>query len=253
MGQINACQTVCSSSKINRIGRETLECQPQVMLIAWLRRRNGPDCRFGSVFVELFGNREPVGLGRFNEVLTDRGFHGDVQGVFTYLDRFRRTNLIGAAEFEAFQAEIEDREAAVLKLFRSFLKRKFNNPSAVFKEMGKGEGDVFTQAEFVESLRGLGFTIHNPAELFRFMDKDFSGELTFSEFRNVMAKLRSRGHSPRTGRSPTRSPRGNAPTMTATSKSTTRRSPRSVPPLSPRNSSPRRKRTVGSTNSRGSA
>jgi len=196
-------------------------CSPQVKLLAWIRRRNGAECDFGAVFEEIFGSREPVNKATFEQVLQDRGFHSDAKIAFHYVDRYARRGVIGADEFEAWQNEIEDRETEGLKNLRDFLKTRFPTPSAAYKELGKGEGDVLTLTEFMDSMQKVGFEADNVEELFRFIDKDYSGEVTFSEFKTVMRHAGSRkkasprvsGKSPRGGgasprRSPRRSPRG---------------------------------------------
>merc|ERR1719199_889946 len=55
--------------------------------------------------------------------------------------------------------------------------------------MGKGEGDVLVETEFTQSLAKLGFVTTDPLELFRFVDKDFSGEVTFAEFKAAMRSV----------------------------------------------------------------
>merc|ERR1719487_2366829 len=57
--------------------------------------------------------------------------------------------------------------------------------------MGKGEGDVLIEVEFAESLANLGFYADDPMELFRYIDKDFSGEVTFAEFKSAMRSVGS--------------------------------------------------------------
>jgi len=179
-----------------------------------MRRRNGPDCDFGAVFEELFGSREPVGSKKFEQVLNDRGFTSDSKSAFHYIDRYSRKGAIGADEFITWQNEIEDKEAEGLKNLRDFLKSRYPTPSAAYKELGKGEGDVLTMTEFTDSMQKVGFIADNAEELFRFIDKDYSGEVTFAEFKTVMRHAGNRKrHSPRTkspettGRSPRRSPR----------------------------------------------
>merc|ERR1719199_722195 len=57
--------------------------------------------------------------------------------------------------------------------------------------MGKGEGDVLVETEFTQSLAKLGFVTTDPLDLFRFVDKDFSGEITFAEFKSAMRSVGS--------------------------------------------------------------
>jgi len=217
---LQACSTVCSvSNKADAIAPADVplqSCPPQVKLIAWMRRRNGAECDFGAVFEELFGSREPVGGMRFEQVLNDRGFHSDSKAAFHYVDRYARKGAVGAAEFEAWQSEIEDREAEGLKNLRDFLKTRYPTPSAAYKELGKGEGDVLTLTEFIDSMQKVGFVADNLEELFRFIDKDYSGEVTFAEFKTVMRYAGNRKKSPRSpggkspqssSRSPKKSPR----------------------------------------------
>mmetsp|Transcript_76830 Transcript_76830/g.212300 ORF Transcript_76830/g.212300 Transcript_76830/m.212300 type:complete len:241 (-) Transcript_76830:116-838(-) len=227
--QMAACSSVCSLANaqgaMGNADQLLHAAPPQVKLLAWLRRRNGPDCDFSAVFVELYGCKEAVGCSKFAAVLEEHGFHDDAKGAFKYLDRYRRKGAIGAAEFEAWQSELEDREMEGLKHLRDFLKNRFPTPSAAYKALGKGEGDVLTLPEFIVSMQKVGFTSENPEELFRFIDKDFSGEVTFSEFKTVMRNAgnrfarkgtppNSRGCSPRRSpnqsRSPQRSPTGSA-------------------------------------------
>lgn len=157
-----------------------------VRLVAWMRRRNGPDCDFGEVFEELFGGRDPVGPRRWEEVLVDHGYRYDAKGGFALIDRHAKCGMIGASDLELFQIEIEDREAEGLKHLRTFLKTSFGSPIEAYKELGKGEGDVLTEVEFAEALKRLGFKDEDPLKLFHFMDKDYSGEICFAEFKAVM-------------------------------------------------------------------
>jgi len=202
---VAACSEVCSASAVAAHGGpgpslKTLPAQTQ--LLAWIRRRSGTDCDFAAVFEELFASRDPVGAQRFGQVLAEKGFQSDHQAAFSYLDRVARRGAVGAAEFEAWQNEVEDRESEGLKHLRDFLKCRHPTPSAAYRELGKGEGDVLTLNEFKASMNKVGFTADNPEELFRFMDKDFSGEVNFAEFKTVM---RNAGHKQK------RSPRAQSP------------------------------------------
>merc|ERR1711879_700943 len=89
----------------------------------------------------------------------------------------------------AFQEEFEARENDGLRLFRNFLKSRYANPGAAYRELGKGEGDVLTKAEFPGIMKKIGFTATDAGTLFRCMDKDFSGEISFAEFKSVMKSL----------------------------------------------------------------
>lgn len=161
------------------------EYPPDVRLIAWVRRRNGVDCDFGEVFVELFGSREGVGPRKFVQVLAGHGFP-EGKAVFGFIDRHSKSGLVAASDLELLQIEIEEREAEGLKHFRSFLKDNFPSPAAAWKETGKGEGDVLCESEFADAMQRLGFVVDDPLKLFHFLDKDFSGEICFSEFKAVM-------------------------------------------------------------------
>mmetsp|Transcript_23944 Transcript_23944/g.65247 ORF Transcript_23944/g.65247 Transcript_23944/m.65247 type:complete len:275 (-) Transcript_23944:120-944(-) len=204
--QLTACQNVCTvqNAAIAPADVPIQHCSPQVKLIAWMRRRNGADCDFGAVFEELFGSREPVGFSKFEQVFLQRGFASDAKSAFQYIDRYARKGAVGAEEFDAWQNEIEDREAEGLKNLRDFLKTRYATPSAAYKDLGKGEGDVLTSTEFMDSMQKIGFVADNLEELFRFIDKDYSGEVTFSEFKDVMRHAGNRKRSPRSpsGKSP---------------------------------------------------
>lgn len=158
---------------------------PDVRLAAWVRRRNGVDCDFGDVFTELFGSRSGVGPRRFIEVLEKHGYP-EGKPAFSYIDRNTKSGLVGASDWELLQVEIEDQEAEGLKHLRAFLKDNFASPAAAYKEMGKGEGDVLCEAEFADAMQRLGFTSEDPLRLFHFLDKDYSGEICFAEFKAVM-------------------------------------------------------------------
>lgn len=195
MGQVAACSTVgrcCASTEKGEepsaVLRTTLE--PDVRLVAWIRRRSGPDCDFGEVFEEIFGSRDPVGESKFASVLKERGAESTIDAVAT----FQKINAggkgaIGAAEFEAWQELIERKEAEGLRYWRDWLRMRYTTPSAAFHAMGKGEGDVLTEPEFTACLSKIGFQAKDPVELFRFIDKDFSGEVTFAEFKSAMRSV----------------------------------------------------------------
>jgi len=179
-------------------------CTPDTKMIAWLRRRSGPDCDFGEVFEELFGSRHPVSEDRFVKVLKDRGVDFDCKAAFDRVKCYgSATGAVGAQEFEAWQNEIEEREAEGLRGLRDYLKSKFPHPSAAYKELGKGEGDVLTKDEFATCMTRVGFNTENPEELFRCMDKDFSGEISFAEFKSVMKAVGAKKEK----KSPRSSPR----------------------------------------------
>eukprot|EP00445_Apocalathium_hangoei_P037094 CAMPEP_0203940838 /NCGR_PEP_ID=MMETSP0359-20131031/77334_1 /ASSEMBLY_ACC=CAM_ASM_000338 /TAXON_ID=268821 /ORGANISM="Scrippsiella Hangoei, Strain SHTV-5" /LENGTH=248 /DNA_ID=CAMNT_0050871315 /DNA_START=53 /DNA_END=799 /DNA_ORIENTATION=- len=178
---------------------------PEVRLIAWMRRRNGVDCDFATVFEDLFGSREAVNVRRFEEVLRSKGYKFDAKAAFSRIDRHAKSGAVGASDFELMQVELEEREGEGLKHLRDFLKSNFSSPSAAFKELGKGEGDELTQAEFIEAMHKLGFTSDDPAQVFQFLDKDFSGEVSFSEFKSLLkvtTKKFKDGHGHGKDRSP---------------------------------------------------
>jgi len=200
MGQVAACATVnhcCSSAEkgndveANAVLRADLPAD--VRLVAWLRRRSGPDCDFGEVFEELFGTREPVSHTKFTNVLRERGATTtlDAQSALHKIDPDGK-GTIGAADLEVWQEGVEQKEVEGLRLWRDWLRKRYATPSAAFHAMGKGEGDVLVENEFTSSLAKLGFdadTVHCPLELFRFVDKDFSGEITFAEFKSAMRSV----------------------------------------------------------------
>jgi len=214
MGQVAACSEVCKPSKsaetqslssdaktcvcggafepdsmfCRRCGTkrpQQADFPPDVRLIAWLRRRNGPECDFGEVFTELFGGRDGVGPRRFIEVLQSHGY-SDGKAGFAIVDRHTKSGLVGASDLELLQMEIEDREAEGLKHLRGFLKENFASPAAAYKELGKGEGDTLNENEFAQAMKRLGFDAEDPLRLFHFLDKDYSGEISFAEFKAVM-------------------------------------------------------------------
>lgn len=210
MGQ-QACTDMCKAQEKAQAGRSSASCvcgnhfmddaiycrkcgakrpdsqmPPEVSLVAWFRRRSGPDADFAEIFTELFGGREAVGARRWEEVMRERGCNFDLKGAFAYLDRHAKTGRVGAADLEMLQMEVEDREIDALKQLREFLKQNFKSPAAAFREMGKGEGDVLTRAEFVSALSSLGFSAEDPYQLFNMVDKDYSGEVCFNEFKSVL-------------------------------------------------------------------
>lgn len=195
--QVAACATVnhcCTSAeKGTESGIEPkavlrADLHPEVRLVAWFRRRSGPDCDFGEVFEELFGNRDAVGASKFASILKERGADIDAHLAFERIDASRK-GAIGAAELEAWQEGVEKKEVEGLRLWRDWLRKRYATPSAAFHAMGKGEGDVLIETEFTESLLRLGFDTDHPLELFRFVDKDFSGEITFAEFKTAMRSV----------------------------------------------------------------
>jgi len=210
MGQVASCSEVCTPSKSGGAANSTTcicgtayetdamfcrkcgtkrpvkdDFSPDVRLIAWLRRRNGPECDFGEVFTELFGSRDGVGPRRFIEVLQSHGY-SDGKAAFAVVDRHTKSGIVGASDLELLQMEIEDREAEGLKHLRQFLKENFSSPAAAYKELGKGEGDVLNETEFASAMTRLGFSSEDPLRLFHFLDKDYSGEVNFAEFKAVM-------------------------------------------------------------------
>jgi len=172
------------------------EFPADMRLVAWMRRRGGPDCDFGEAFAELFGGRAGVGPRRFAEVLEAHGF-ADGRVAFAAVDRHAKSGLVGASDFELLQVEVEDREAEGLHLLRDFLKQQFSHPAAAYKAMGKQEGDAMNQAEFAAAMQRLGFETDNPLKLFHFLDKDFSGEICFAEFKAVLRAARKSCQEPR--------------------------------------------------------
>lgn len=168
-------------------------CPADVRMIAWIRRRSGPDSDFGAVFEEIFGSRRPITEDRFGKVLRERGVDFDIGAAFNRVRCYGSANgAVGAAEFEMWQNEIEERENEGVKILRDFLKLHFTSPSEAFKTMGKGEGEVITQEEFGKALEKVGFKNADPDDLFRCIDKDFSGEISFAEFRTVMRSAGTR-------------------------------------------------------------
>mmetsp|Transcript_73005 Transcript_73005/g.205054 ORF Transcript_73005/g.205054 Transcript_73005/m.205054 type:complete len:247 (+) Transcript_73005:127-867(+) len=230
MGQ-QACTSVCSGASKGRgehcvcgnsLSDDIVYCPkcgskrpdrdlpPQVAMVAWIRRRSGPDCDFGSVFVDLFGSREAVSVRRFEEVLKEHGSHFDCKAAFSFLDRHAKSGRVGAADMELFQVEVDDHEVEALKHLRDFLKQNFKSPAAAFKEMGKGEGDVLTRSEFVSALSSLGFHAGDPHDLFNMVDKDFSGEVCFNEFKSVLRNVAKKQTGGQSGKDQGRSDKGSA-------------------------------------------
>lgn len=203
MGQVAACATVnhcCSSPTQGENGPivepsavlRVANLPPDVRLVAFIRRRSGADCDFGEVFEELFGCRDAVGESKFTSVLKERGAGHliDAHAAFMVIDRQGR-GTVSAPDFEAWQEEMEKKEVDGLRVWRDWLRKRFTTPSAAFHAMGKGEGDVLIEVEFTESLERLGFVTDEPLDLFRFVDKDFSGEITFAEFKSAMRSVGS--------------------------------------------------------------
>lgn len=202
MGQLASCATVdhcCTSAEKGTEAFPIVEpsavlrvanLPPEVRLIAFIRRRSGADCDFGEIFEELFGSRDPVGLSKFASVLKERGGGAtiDCQAAFTVIDRNGR-GTVSAQDFENWQEDLEKKEVDGLRAWRDWLRKRFTTPSAAFHAMGKGEGDVLIEVEFTQSLASLGFLNSDPMELFRFIDKDFSGEITFAEFKSAMRSV----------------------------------------------------------------
>lgn len=166
------------------------DLSPEVRLIAWFRRRSGPDCDFGEQFEELFGGRGAVGESKFANVVKDFGALTQVDGcvAFQKMD-FDGKGALGAEDFEIWQEKLEAKEIEALRKWRDWLRKRYATPSAAYNAMGKGEGDVLVETEFSEALEKLGFQNENPMELFRCVDKDFSGEVTFAEFKAAMRSV----------------------------------------------------------------
>jgi len=162
-------------------------CPADVRMIAWIRRRNGPDCDFGTVFEEIFGCRDAVTESRFRKVLKERGVDFDIPAAFNKVCCYGSANgSVGAEEFELWQNEVEEKESEGVKVLRDFLQLHFTSPADAFKQMGKGEGEVLTQEEFGRALDKVGFKNTNPDNLFHCIDKDYSGEVSFAEFKAIM-------------------------------------------------------------------
>merc|ERR1740121_15017 len=45
---------------------------------------------------------------------------------------------------------------------------------------------MLNQAEFATAMQRLGFETQNPLRVFHFLDKDYSGEICFAEFKAIM-------------------------------------------------------------------
>lgn len=212
------CTSICGKGAIG-VGRDNLS--PEMALVAWMRRRSGPDCEFAEVFEEVFGSRDPVGEAKFVSTLRERCTSIDLQAAFRRIDAAGTGNgVIGASEFEEWQQKLEEAESEGLRVFRDFLKKRYPTPSAAYNALGKGEGDVLSEVEFATKMGEIGFQMDNPLELFRFVDKDFSGEITFAEFKASMRGVNSaKGKSG--DASPGLSPRGTSrgtPTKLGTKK-----------------------------------
>lgn len=127
------------------------------------------------------------------------------------------------------------------------MRKRYTTPSAAFIAMGKGEGDVLSEIEFEETLKKLGCDVSNPLELFRCVDKDLSGQVTFDEFKSAMRavglpRVRSRsvvGKSSSSSQSKAQSSKGQ--TRTKSSKEDAD-SPRSQSQNSQASDSPRSRR-----------
>jgi len=184
--QIAACEEVCRAPAVAAVPETSLQGLPvEIRLLAWFRRRSGINCNFGKIYAEMFGDRAAVGITTFTMVLQDHGFLDDAKSVFHFLDKGRK-GLVGADEMDNWQKEVDEKEANELRHLRDFLKGRYSSPAKAYKDLGKGEGDVLTLDEFVESIKRIGFEADNNIELFRCIDKDFSGEITFAEFKEVM-------------------------------------------------------------------
>lgn len=172
--------------KCGRKRPEDTDFSPECRFVAWIRRRNGSDCDFGHVFKELFGEDARVAPRHFAEVLKRHGYRWDAKAIFACIDRDAKSGMLGASDLELYQMKVEEIEAEGLKHLRHFLKQKFQNPAKAFEALGKGEGDSITEWEFSDAIRRLGFTDADPERLFHFMDKDYSGDITFAEFKSLM-------------------------------------------------------------------
>mmetsp|Transcript_84313 Transcript_84313/g.139559 ORF Transcript_84313/g.139559 Transcript_84313/m.139559 type:complete len:396 (-) Transcript_84313:241-1428(-) len=227
------CSIVCHScdndkgggdANVAQISLKPVVNDPEANLAAWIRRRSGPECDFGEVFDEIFGGPSPVGEATFAKAFRERGAVFDAKLVFS---RISKKGVVGQQEFEQWQDNLEAKELEGLRIFRDFLRKRFATPSAAYKAMGKGEGDVLTEVEFIAELRKLEFDEpKDPKDLFRYVDKDMSGEITFAEFKAAMrsvgaprirspdqgmSRRTSRASTPSQGRSSQSSPRGGAP------------------------------------------
>lgn len=171
--------------KCGRKRPSAAELPPDATLAAWIRKRHGVDADFGDVFVELFGSRNGICSREFVDVLQVHGY-SDGQAAFAMIDQHTNIGIVGATGWELLQVEIEGREAEALRHLRSFLKEHFSGPAAAFRQMGKGQGDVLCEAEFADAMQRLGFAAEDPLRLFHFLDKDYSGEICFAEFKAAM-------------------------------------------------------------------
>lgn len=199
-GQVNHCcsntekgtENAVVASKFEPSAALRTDLPHDVRLVAWFRRRSGPDCDFGEVFEELFGSRDSVGTSKFVSVLKERGASTQIDAAqaFRKIDAMSKgKGAVGAAELETWQEAVEKKEVEGLRIWRDWLRKRYATPSAAFHAMGKGEGDVLVESEFKEALAKINFEAEDPAELFRFMDKDFSGEITFAEFKSAMRSV----------------------------------------------------------------
>lgn len=200
---VASCSTVCKSCQsdpgdITNVSVKPVLPDPEASLAAWIRRRSGPECDFGEVFNEIFDGPNPVGEAKFEAALRERGALFDTRSTFARIC-IHGKGVVGQKEFEQWQDKLEMREHEGLRIFREWLRLRYATPSAAYKAMGKGEGDVMNEIEFLTQLKKLDFAeMTNPSDLFRFVDKDMSGEITFAEFKASMrsvgaTRTRSRG------------------------------------------------------------
>lgn len=205
MGQLTACSSkeccTCGTKGSATSGAQAItvaapdfledEPEPQdAKLVLYFRRRYGRDCDFGYVFEDLFEGRHAVGESKFAEVLSEEVAceFNEASMVFRKLDAGNR-GAISAATFESWQDDVEKKEAEGLYAWRDWMRKRYDTPSAAFVAMGKGEGDVLVASEFHSNLHRLGFITTDSLALFRFIDKDMSGEVTFEEFRTAMRSV----------------------------------------------------------------